>query len=355
MIQLLRSFQVFLPTFALLMLVPTISTTSLISSLNQEPSSRLLSFRQCSNLTCIDSGTSSAADASTPPRTLVLYVYHESNEWYKTNLLFLLQEAMIPERDSEAVDYILVINGQTELPLEELLDSTPAHHQGRVRLIRRPNTRYDGGGIGEVLRKDPWLASAYRFFVLMNSSVRGPFLPRYFSVTIAGPWTAVFAGLLINDVKLVGTTLSCERQIHVQSMVLATDGVDWRYCRIMGSWNAQPRGWTPSRTMSCGPFQNSIHRYNIDTMARYRGVDWRRNRNTKCNGGLNPQSERMNDGFDLDLFEVVFVKAKDFLHPRCLARYTSYFMGNDDLATNDFYSPRVQLGLQNERAVLERV
>ena len=233
----LLSFEGFLPAIALSVLVSTtyLSSTLLFpsptapptSSFNQMPSPRIL-LEGNWNLESISSGISTrahAADARAPPRTLVLYVYHESSEWYKENLRFFLHEAMLPEHDSETVDYMLVINGETELPLDELLDALPAYHQGRVRLLRRPNTCYDGGTIGEVLRADPRLTSAYHFFVLMNSSVRGLFLPRYFSATIGGPWTVVFTGLLSNDVKLVGTTLSCERQAHVQSMVLATDGV----------------------------------------------------------------------------------------------------------------------------------
>ena len=69
------------------------------------------------------------ADPRASPRTLVLYVFHQSSEWYKENLRFFLHEAMLPEHDSETVDYMLVINGETELPLDELLDALPAYHQ----------------------------------------------------------------------------------------------------------------------------------------------------------------------------------------------------------------------------------
>ena len=102
------------------------------------------------------------------------------------------------------------------------------------------------------------------------------------------------------------------------------------------------------------------HRYNIDSlMTRYQGVDWRMRRaDLVCNMGKNPQAEHMNDGLDLDPFEVLFVKSKAF--PRVasthefLARYTAYFMGRDDLASNDFASPRMQAALENERAELQR-
>lgn len=99
-------------------------------------------------------------------------------------------------------------------------------------------------------------------------------------------------------------------------------------------------------------------RYNIDSLlTRYRGVDWRQQRALSCNAGMNPQGEQMNDGLGLDPFEVVFIKAKEY--PRVaatqafLSRYTDYAMGRDDLTSNDFDSPRVQVALAQERALLK--
>lgn len=94
-------------------------------------------------------------------------------------------------------------------------------------------------------------------------------------------------------------------------------------------------------------------------MTRYRGLDWQRHRKLECNSGLNPQAEQMNDGLNLDPFEVVFVKAKPF--PRVaavqnfLARYTEYALNpGHDLSSNDYHSPRVQMALDTERMELGR-
>ena len=62
----------------------------------------------------------------------------------------------------------------------------------------------------------------------------------------------------------------------------------------------------------------------------------------------------MNDGLDLDLFEVVFVKAREFQHVHSLARYTEYFTGKDDLTSNEFNSPRMQLAFEEECTALKR-
>lgn len=167
------------------------------------------------------------------PRTLVIYVYHESQEWYRENLRFFIRVAM-QDNDNNSTDYLLVINGISDLPLRGLLASTLAQREGRVWVLQRANTCYDGGTVGEVLRTHPHLAESYFYYVLMNSSVRGPFLPRYFQ-RIKGEeghaeprrrsWTSPLTSLLNDEVKLAGTTLSCMGQVHVQSMVLATDRI----------------------------------------------------------------------------------------------------------------------------------
>lgn len=159
-------------------------------------------------------------------RTLVIYVFHDSNEWYRENLKFFIRVAL-GEHDGKDVDYIFVINGETELDVEKLLWKTRARKSGRTLVLSRENTCLDGGTIGVVLSKYPGIQTRYRYFVLINSSVRGPFLPRYLQTLYPKrlSWTAIMTGMLNRDVKLVGTTVSCQGQVHVQSMVLATDRI----------------------------------------------------------------------------------------------------------------------------------
>ena len=60
-------------------------------------------------------------------------------------------------------------------------------------------------------------------FILMNASVRGPFMPLWnFSC-----WTEAFWGLVSEKVKLVGMTYNCHPSEwgHVQSMVWALDRI----------------------------------------------------------------------------------------------------------------------------------
>ncbi|KAG5459518.1 MAG: hypothetical protein BJ554DRAFT_70 [Olpidium bornovanus] len=63
---------------------------------------------------------------------------------------------------------------------------------------------------------------SYRRYILINSSVRGPFLPPYLRDTC---WTDLVLGMLVGNTRLVGTTVNCARGLdpHLQSMVLAMD------------------------------------------------------------------------------------------------------------------------------------
>lgn len=71
---------------------------------------------------------------------------------------------------------------------------------------------------------------AFKYFVWLNSSVRGPFLPAYHPAGMH--WTAAFVRKLRGDVKLVGSTINCggayalsAQQPHIQSYAVAMDQV----------------------------------------------------------------------------------------------------------------------------------
>ncbi len=71
---------------------------------------------------------------------------------------------------------------------------------------------------------------AFKYFVWLNSSVRGPFLPSYHPRDVH--WTRAFVRKLAGDVKLVGATINCggayalsAQQPHVQSYAVAMDQV----------------------------------------------------------------------------------------------------------------------------------
>jgi hypothetical protein len=74
----------------------------------------------------------------------------------------------------------------------------------------------------------------YKYFVFLNSSVRGPYMPSYLSGHLS--WTQAFVAILDDQVKLAGPSINCEKanwkadpsqrtrhNPHVQSYAVATD------------------------------------------------------------------------------------------------------------------------------------
>jgi hypothetical protein len=143
-------------------------------------------------------------------RPLILYAYAESN-FARANLQYFIQHGLYA-----GADFIFVINGNATLDLL-LPDTIP-----NVRIIRRGNDCFDLGGIGEVLNaNDSALVKRYSKFILMNASVRGPFMPTW----AKGCWSDMFLNKLSDEVKLVGSTYNCAPLGHIQSMVFATDRI----------------------------------------------------------------------------------------------------------------------------------
>ena len=146
-------------------------------------------------------------DDSDITRPLILYVYSERADSRK-NAIYFIQHGL-----HVRADFIFIFNGETDL------DKLLPERVPNIRIVRRDNTCYDLGAIGEVLRSnDQELVKKYKRFIFINASVRGPFLPTWTD----GCWSDLFLNKINDKVKLVGTTYNCWGH-HIQSMVLATD------------------------------------------------------------------------------------------------------------------------------------
>jgi hypothetical protein len=199
----------------------------------------------------------------TKKRTLVIYSYSHSS-WRQENLEFFLRHGLVTHtEDGGEVDYTFVFNGY-ESPdsfnsfgikftstfiakgssLDDLLETnispidrieSSETSLPRINVVFRENSGFDICSSRIVIEYGLAPRSGtYTHLVLMNGSVRGPFLPLYVKAT----WIDMFQQFLQNNVRLVGTTINCmsdfyneERgftSLHVQSMVLALDAVGVR-------------------------------------------------------------------------------------------------------------------------------
>ncbi|CAK4034116.1 Hypothetical predicted protein [Lecanosticta acicola] len=146
---------------------------------------------------------------------LILYAYSES-EAALENIAFFRRHAL-----HSKADFIFIFNGQHTVETSEL------RHLPNVRVIERENTCLDLGAYWEVLRADDSrLARAYKRYILMNASLRGPFLP---SSSRSVCWSDAYMDRLDDVTKLVGMTWNCAKgegfAPHLQSMIWAMDAV----------------------------------------------------------------------------------------------------------------------------------
>lgn len=116
---------------------------------------------------------------------LVTYVYSESEE-SRQNLKFFIDHGLHGQ-----ADFVFIFNGETDAP--DLLPDVP-----EIRYVRRNNTCYDLGAHAEVLT-DGDLWKRYNKFILMNSSVRGPFMPTWADGIC---WTGRLLSKITYDVKV---------------------------------------------------------------------------------------------------------------------------------------------------------
>ncbi|KAF8862969.1 hypothetical protein BDZ45DRAFT_584510 [Acephala macrosclerotiorum] len=137
--------------------------------------------------------------------TLITYVYSESPEALE-NLLFFLDHGLHAK-----ADFIFIVNGETK-------HTEKIPKRSNIKIVERNNSCYDLGAHAEVLTKDDlWLR--YKRFILMNASVRGPFMPHWAEAC----WSEKLLNKVTDDVKLVGVSINCWPTLHVQSMLWATD------------------------------------------------------------------------------------------------------------------------------------
>lgn len=132
----------------------------------------------------IPSLSSSESTSQDDLRPLVLYSYAES-ENARENLAFFISNAL-----NGRADFIFIFNGETDA--HDMLPQLP-----NVRIVQRENKCFDIGAHGEVLRMDD-LWKGYKRFILMNASVRGPFLPTY----VPSCWMDAFLGKITDKVKV---------------------------------------------------------------------------------------------------------------------------------------------------------
>lgn len=244
-----------------------------------------------------------------PNRTLVVYVYSHHDNSTLPNLHYFVKEI------SKTGVFYIIIQGTVTYSMPTLPSN--AHY------IYHDNSCYDWGTLGWfLLHSGHILLDDYTYFVFINSSVRGPFLPAY----IKGfDWIFMFTSMITNVVKIVGPTISCEstgqslgiykHNPHVQSYAIATDKTGLGIMLSAGAFTCRNDRWRTIYFSELGSSAAVLQAgFNIASFVlRYQGVDWRNESTWHCNAGTSPLNKDSFDGSTLQPLDCIFVKVKDTL------------------------------------------
>lgn len=247
--------------------------------------------------------------------TLVMYVFARDCNISEANLNYFLQHG-ISNRSSYT--YLIVIqDGATSSDAWPKLPKVPPN----VRFVSHPNECFDVGTVGWLLFESGEVqVSHYDFFVWLNPSVRGPFVPTWMD---SSEWPLLFTSKINSTIKLSGTVLSCggiadeilgERiNPHLQSYLLATDTVGLGVLQKENVFRCYKRYTEVIYFGEVGASLAILQAgYNIHSaMLRYKEVDWRNRDTWNCNRGTSPIIPGQNDGISIDPLEVMFVKVKE--------------------------------------------
>lgn len=147
-----------------------------------------------------------AKSPSAPPtdRPLVLYAYSETPN-ARTNLIFFLAHGL-----HQSADFVFVMNGESSA-------TALIPNKSNIRIVQRENDCYDLGAHAEVLTKDDFYKS-YQRYILMNASIRGPFLPAW----ATGCWSDMYLGKITDKVKVRQRLYTSIPFLNIQNIVLGS-------------------------------------------------------------------------------------------------------------------------------------
>jgi len=241
-------------------------------------------------------------------RVLVIYVWADTDVASLGNLEFFIRYGV---HRSQPADYFFILQNVNKNPVNESrLPPLPPN----AHYIQHDNECYDFGTFGWFLSTLHINTNLYKYFILMNASIRGPYFTAYFDDDLMW-WFTVFTKRLTNEIKLVGSTINCEHKPHVQSYLLATDqiGLSLLTDKKNGVLSCKKDYGDAVFNGEIGASQLILHsNYQIASLQiKYQGVDFRKKENWNCNRRVSPIFvDRSVDGITHDPYELVFVKYK---------------------------------------------
>jgi hypothetical protein len=254
--------------------------------------------------------------------TLVIYVYNAVDEQQQRNFAFFLRYGIA---ENGPTYRIVVTQGPGVLDFPRL-PSLPAN----AAYLKTQQCTTTWGAIDAVMLALPIVD--HEHFVVLDASVRGPFLPPYMQGTSADQggaqhallhWTEAYTSRLTAHVKLVGAWVSCEGaprwgnaaadwrgNPYVSPSIWATDAAGWKVLAAKpGVFRCHTDPWDTRYFSDAGASLTILEAgWGLDSLlTRYQGVDWTRSENWQCNQRVRPEFELHYDGISITPYETVFV------------------------------------------------
>eukprot|EP01026_Neomeris_dumetosa_P032392 TRINITY_DN2570_c0_g2_i1.p2 TRINITY_DN2570_c0_g2~~TRINITY_DN2570_c0_g2_i1.p2 ORF type:complete len:411 (-),score=42.80 TRINITY_DN2570_c0_g2_i1:664-1896(-) len=254
------------------------------------------------------------------PSSDIVVIYH-SNDFMldpenAVNLNFFLQNAV---DEDDGIHYIFVMRRDDSLLPELPKNARYAFNDKECNVF---------GALGWLIRSGELDIKNYRYFVMISSKVKGPYLPPYLQGKVR--WVDLLVAKLKGNVKLVGPVIDCTPLVnemdssqvdkrmnpYIQSSVLATDYVGLKLWmddeHILKCYeDAQLGIWYGDSGASLKILKNN---YNLESLlTRYGKVDWRDETNWGCNDNDTPERQFGYDGISIHPFETLFVRTSDNL------------------------------------------
>jgi len=249
-----------------------------------------------------------------------LYSYYEKNDMYINNVLFFMNNAILPK-----VDYFFIINGNETIDFNQ-------YKKENIHFLYRDNEGFDFGAYADALTSI--VKNKYDYYFFINTSVIGP----CFKDETHREWTDYFIELFTNeDVKVVGTSINtCSlnsfihhwRDLfgnknvfsHVQSMFFCIKHDYLDYLNSVDFFNTEKINKLNIYEIVChkevGLSQLAINNgWNINSiLSKYKGLDYRNiheNINTCCEHG-DPYYPGKYFNKTIDKYEAIFFKNNRF-------------------------------------------
>ncbi|OUS41768.1 hypothetical protein BE221DRAFT_148265 [Ostreococcus tauri] len=266
-------------------------------------------------------------------RTLVIMSYAEGlgngGAIDEYNLNYFIRVALsgnVPGTvdEKKRVDYLIVVSGDSCTPcdttLAKLIKHAPSHSLPHVHVIYKANHGMDFGAYHTAIKYvQSYKNNYYKYFVFLNSSLRGPFMPKWTPAEVH--FTDTLTNFMRRDsrVKLVSAYVSCLHAPEPQpgpvaeSLFFAVDDEALRWLVLDGVIDEGKSD--KEQTILNGEYQ--IMRSVLDRgfkaenlLARYKiGLDWNDKRHHKCNDGRHSSRRgALEGGITVNPFETVFVK-----------------------------------------------